>query len=66
MVTFQMVKILGGVLCEDVKECTHLIAEKVVRTPNFLMAVNYCSYISSSEWITESAKAGHFVGTSLR
>ncbi|KAF6031194.1 PAXIP1 [Bugula neritina] len=56
-----IVRSLGGVVCEDVRKCTHLIAEKVLRTPNFLLAMNYCSYISSSEWITESMKSGHFV-----
>ena len=59
-----MIERLGGVVCNDPSQCSHLIAEKIVRTPNFLTAINYCSYITSAEWVVESAKSGHFVGKS--
>lgn len=57
-----MITRLGGVVSDEPSQCSHLIAEKIVRTPKFLTAINYCSFISSSEWIVESSKSGHFVG----
>ena len=60
-----MVEQLGGKVSNDASSCTHLIAERIVRTPNFLRAVNFCQFITSAEWITESARCGHFVGESI-
>jgi hypothetical protein len=49
-----MLKTLGGKKADYVKECTHLITEKVTRTAKFLSAVSLCPFILHLSWIEQS------------
>ena len=55
------VKELGGGLVDSVYQCTHLVTDKVRRTVKFLCCLSRGSLIVSSNWLSESALAGHFL-----
>ncbi len=52
---------LGGELVDSVYECTHLVTDKVRRTVKFLCCLSRGCLIVKSDWLAESARAGHFL-----
>ncbi|XP_063689022.1 PAX-interacting protein 1-like [Bolinopsis microptera] len=50
----QMIKRMRCTLTTDVREATHLITCKIVRTVKFLSAMSQCSYILTASWIEQS------------
>lgn len=49
---------LGAKETTDIKECTHLIATKILRTEKLLAAIATCPFIVADRWIDESIRAG--------
>ena len=54
---------LGAKEVTNIKDCTYLIASKIVRTEKMLSAIALCTHIISEQWIDESIKAGKLLGT---
>ncbi len=54
---------LGGVLTEDLKECTVLVTDKVRRTAKFLCMTAKGVPIVGPGWIANSKQANSFQGT---
>ena len=55
------VKKLVGEMVDSVYQCTHLVTDKVRRTVKFLCCLSRGSLIVSSNWLSESALAGHIL-----
>ena len=53
---------LGGHIATQVRDCTHLVAEKVARTEKFLSALSLGKHIVHKKWLSESAAAGEWQG----
>ena len=58
----QNVKRLGGTVTEHPDRCTHLLVNCIARTMKFFMALTVAKYVITPEWITQSGKAGKFLG----
>lgn len=54
----RLIKKLGLCITEEVKQCTHLIAEKILRTPKFLAAISFGKVIVSLSWIEYCSNHG--------
>ncbi|KAJ3116044.1 hypothetical protein HK100_001173 [Physocladia obscura] len=52
---------MGAKEVSDVPNCTHLIADKIVRTEKFIMAITMGKQIVTSDWILKSTKAGRWI-----
>ncbi|KAM3588887.1 regulator of Ty1 Transposition [Umbelopsis sp. WA50703] len=50
---------LGAQWTDDIRDCTHLVVDKVSRTPKFICAINMGLQIVTSDWITASIKSGN-------
>jgi len=57
------VKNLGGEIVTDVKECTHLITNKIRKTLKFLSCLGRSVFIIGDRWLEESNKAKMFLST---
>lgn len=53
---------LGGEVAESAQKCTHLVANKVLRTVKFLTAIPVVKHVVTSDWLEESWKSQKFVG----
>lgn len=53
---------LGGEVVESAQKCTHLVANKVLRTVKFLTAIPVVKHVVTSDWLEESWKSQKFVG----
>lgn len=60
--TLKQFKQLGAKEASDIRECTHLVATRIVRTEKMLAAIALCTYIVSEKWIFESVKCGRILG----
>ena len=49
-------------MAENVQKCTHLVANKVLRTVKFLTAIPVVKHVVTSEWLEESWKSQKFMG----
>lgn len=56
-----MIKNLGGETTTNVKECTHLITNKVRKTLKFLCCVSRSVHILSDRWLEESNRQKTFL-----
>ena len=45
--------------------CTHLVVRSIARTVKFFMAFSLVKYVVTPDWITQSARAGKFLGKCL-
>ncbi len=52
---------LGGEMVDSVYQCTHLITDKVHRTVKLLCCLSRGCLIVSSNWLSKSELAGHFL-----
>jgi hypothetical protein len=59
---FQIVIQLGGMVTENPKQCTHVVAPAITRTMKFFIAVNVCKYVVTKEWLEDSVVKNRFVG----
>ena len=59
----QIITNLGGQLVTDVKECTHLITNKVRKTYKFLSCLSRGAHILNDRWLEESNKSKMFLNT---
>ncbi|KAI8812066.1 hypothetical protein BJ742DRAFT_79594 [Cladochytrium replicatum] len=59
-IELEKMKAMGGEHCENPQECTHLVAEKIMRTEKFLVAVNRGVHIVNPQWLTRSIEKGRF------
>jgi len=50
----QLVKKMGCKLTTDVREATHLVTCKIVRTVKFLSAISQCNHIVNPTWVEQS------------
>jgi len=57
-----MIQNLGGTIVEKVKDCTHLITDKVRRTVKFLCALALGKSIVSLNWVDACNHMKAFVG----
>lgn len=48
---------LGGTVVASVKQCTHLVTRKIIRTVKFLCAISVAHYVVSPDWIDKSQKS---------
>ncbi|XP_065832080.1 PAX-interacting protein 1-like [Oscarella lobularis] len=60
----RIVRNLGGKLVKSVFECTHLIADKVMKNIKFLCVVARGKMIVSSKWLDACKRAGTFIDAS--
>lgn len=49
---------LGAQWTSDIRDCTHLVVDKVSRTPKFICAINMGLQIVTPGWIAASIKSG--------
>jgi hypothetical protein len=49
---------LGFGLATSYADCTHLIVDRISRSPNFICAFNYANFILSYKWLIDSQKFG--------
>ncbi|XP_078364227.1 PAX-interacting protein 1-like [Oculina patagonica] len=52
---------LGGVVVTSVKDCTHLVTRKIIRTVKFLCAISVAKYVVMPEWIDKSQQSNTFL-----
>lgn len=52
---------LGGMVTTKPHECTHVVSDAVVRTVKFLVGINYCLCVVTSQWLEESFAAKEFL-----
>ncbi|KAJ7380910.1 PAX-interacting protein 1 [Desmophyllum pertusum] len=55
---------LGGGVVTSVKDCTHLVTRKIIRTVKFLCAISVAKYVLTPEWIEKSQQSNTFVDPS--
>lgn len=56
---------MGGQVSNDPKECTHLLANKIIKSCKFLSAVNRGIPIVSDRWLQASSQSKYFMGNSI-
>ncbi|VDB95817.1 unnamed protein product [Peniophora sp. CBMAI 1063] len=54
---------LGMKLVSDVKQCTHLVTNRIARTPNFLLAMAVAPIIVDQSWLDACVKKGRILPT---
>lgn len=52
---------LGGTVVASVKQCTHLVTRKIIRTVKFLCAISIAHYVVTPEWIDKSQQSKSFL-----
>jgi hypothetical protein len=59
----QIVTTLGGVFCpaSDVTRCTHVIADRILRTMKFLQALPHSPLYCTFDWLVKSYESGQFL-----
>ncbi|KAI8580609.1 hypothetical protein K450DRAFT_236426 [Umbelopsis ramanniana AG] len=50
---------LGAHWTEDIRDCTHLIVDRVNRTQKFMCAMNMGLHIVTPDWVKDSVKSGN-------
>eukprot|EP01103_Thecamoeba_quadrilineata_P012680 TRINITY_DN3322_c0_g1_i1.p1 TRINITY_DN3322_c0_g1~~TRINITY_DN3322_c0_g1_i1.p1 ORF type:complete len:220 (+),score=27.47 TRINITY_DN3322_c0_g1_i1:446-1105(+) len=56
---------LGGTVeYKDVQKATHLVTDKIRRTPKFISGISHCSFYLNPNWLLQSQKACHFLDES--
>ncbi|KAI9204381.1 uncharacterized protein BJ171DRAFT_105970 [Polychytrium aggregatum] len=63
-IRMDFVEELGGHEARNIRECTHLVAQKIARTQKFLIFLNSMKehhHIVHVDWLLESNKAGRFL-----
>lgn len=60
----EIITSLGGVVVTSVKECTHLITRKIIRTVKFLCAISVVKCVVTPEWIEKSQQSTKFLDPS--
>ena len=48
-------------LVTDVKQCTHLVTNRIARTPNFLLAMALVPIIVDQGWLDACVKKGRIL-----
>lgn len=56
---------LGGMVTENPKQCTHVVAPAITRTMKFFIAVNVCKYVVTKEWLEDSVVKNRFAEASM-
>lgn len=52
---------LGGLVCTDPAQATHLVMSRLVRSFKLLAALPCVRHVLHSDWLVDSAAAGHFI-----
>lgn len=53
---------MNAQLVDDIREATHLIATKIVRTEKMLCAIGMGKWVLDKSWIIDSINMGTFIG----
>ncbi|XP_071121795.1 PAX-interacting protein 1-like [Mytilus edulis] len=56
---------LGGMVTENPKQCTHVVAPAISRTMKFFIAVNVCKYVVTKEWLEDSMAKNRFADPNM-
>lgn len=52
---------LGGTVVASVKQCTHLVTKKIIRTVKFLCAISIAQFVVTPDWIDKSQQSNSFL-----
>ncbi|XP_013410668.1 PAX-interacting protein 1 [Lingula anatina] len=60
----EQVEALGGTVTTDPAAATHLVTNQLARTVKFLICINTCQHIVTTQWLDQSSIQGHFLDES--
>ncbi|XP_064601096.1 LOW QUALITY PROTEIN: PAX-interacting protein 1-like [Liolophura sinensis] len=60
----EVVERLGGIVVDDIKDGTHLVARSLTRTLKLFVGINVCRCIVTKEWLEDSDQEAKFVDES--